>query len=208
MSYQLNLQNFVVEMYYWGRLRIALIISLILHIAIMRLRIGDDVQFNVSKKDNKDKYQAKVTIPRTWQKLKSRPPPKKGANKKGLKDVKVVGCTPAELKFPLVVSNDTLQYEKQTSYQLEPQPIGGYWELRQKIRYPENMRWMNIEGRVIVQLHISETGEITEYTCEATNKYFEGAVLSILLKSAWLPARQGTFEVPCWVAVPVNFRLK
>ncbi len=94
-------------------------------------------------------------------------------------------------------------------YDKPPQPEGGMDAILENLFYPRLARLERIEGRVIVEVLIDETGRITDtkivkslgqYGCD------EAAILAV--KSVrWKPARKDGKAVAGKVSVPVVFKL-
>ncbi len=111
---------------------------------------------------------------------------------------------PAPYKFP---SDSAATFQP---YDEAPYPVGGFGAIQQNLHYPEIARKAGIEGRVIVQVLISEKGDAIDtriYKSLGDNGCDEAAVIA-LKGVKWQPAVHKDKPVKVWVAVPVVFKLK
>ncbi len=95
------------------------------------------------------------------------------------------------------------------AYDEPPQPVGGFAALQRNLVYPERARKAGVEGRVYVNVHVNEKGEVDDtriLKSLGNNGCDEAAVLAI--KSAtWQPAKLKGKPVAVWVGIPVVFKL-
>ncbi len=91
-----------------------------------------------------------------------------------------------------------------------PEPIGGYAAILKNIEYPESARAEGIEGKVIIQAFVNQTGKVTEtrilsgYPGSGLNESAVAAVLGTRFK----PAESFGKSVGVWIAIPVPFILE
>lgn len=95
-------------------------------------------------------------------------------------------------------------------YDEPPSPIGGFKSIQKALRYPEIARKAGIEGRVIVQVLVSEKGQVvdTRIMKSLGHSGCDNAAVQAIKKVKWKPALQRDKPVKVWVAIPVIFRLK
>ncbi len=95
-------------------------------------------------------------------------------------------------------------------YDEPPHPIGGFVAIQRALKYPEIARKAGIEGRVIVQVLVSEKGEVvkTRIIKSLGHSGCDEAAVNAIRSVKWKPALQRDKPVKVWVAIPVIFRLK
>jgi len=91
-----------------------------------------------------------------------------------------------------------------------PAPIGGFAAIQRALKYPEIARKAGIEGRVIVQVQVSEKGQVvdTKVIKSLGHSGCDEAAVNAIKNVKWKPALQRDKPVKVWVAIPVIFRLK
>jgi len=91
-----------------------------------------------------------------------------------------------------------------------PKPIGGFEAIQDKLVYPAIARKAGIEGTVVVQARISESGEVIETkilrSLGEDNGCDEAAVAAIKA-TQWEPAKYKGMPTAVWVSIPVRFKL-
>jgi len=95
-------------------------------------------------------------------------------------------------------------------YDEPPSPIGGFGSIQRALKYPEIARKAGIEGRVIVQVLVSEKGKVikTRVIKSLGHSGCDEAAVKAIRNVKWKPALQRDKPVKVWVAIPVIFRLK
>ena len=95
-------------------------------------------------------------------------------------------------------------------YDEAPTPIGGFGAIQKALKYPEIARKAGIEGRVIVQVLVSEKGNVidTRVIKSLGHSGCDQAAVKAIRGVKWKPALQRDKPVKVWVAIPVIFRLK
>ncbi|HEX9654257.1 MAG TPA: energy transducer TonB [bacterium] len=95
-------------------------------------------------------------------------------------------------------------------YDEPPSPIGGFSAIQRALKYPEIARKAGIEGKVIVQVLVSEKGEVidTRVIKSLGHGGMDDAAVSAIRSVKWKPALQRDKPVKVWVAIPVIFKLK
>lgn len=96
------------------------------------------------------------------------------------------------------------------AYDEPPSPIGGFGAIQKALKYPEIARKAGIEGRVIVQVLVSEKGQVikTRVIKSLGHSGCDDAAVNAIKSVKWKPALQRDKPVKVWVAIPVIFRLK
>lgn len=95
-------------------------------------------------------------------------------------------------------------------YDEAPSPIGGFRSIQKALKYPEIARKAGIEGRVIIQVLVSEKGKVikTRIIKSLGHSGCDEAAVKAIRGVRWKPALQRDKPVKVWVAIPVIFRLK
>lgn len=95
-------------------------------------------------------------------------------------------------------------------YDEPPSPIGGFGSIQKALKYPEIARKAGIEGRVIIQVLVSEKGKVikTRIIKSLGHSGCDEAAVKAIRGVKWKPALQRDKPVKVWVAIPVIFRLK
>lgn len=96
------------------------------------------------------------------------------------------------------------------AYDQPPTPKGGFGAIQRVLKYPEIARKAGIEGRVIVQVLVSEKGvvERTRIIQSLGHTGCDEAAVNAIKKVRWNPALQRDKPVRVWVSMPVIFKLK
>jgi TonB family protein len=89
-----------------------------------------------------------------------------------------------------------------------PSPVGGMYSLQKNIIYPEKAKLKGIEGKVIVQAYIDETGSVvkTEILKSAGDDLDEAA-MKALKKTKFTPGIVGGKPVKVKIVIPIVFKL-
>ena len=91
-----------------------------------------------------------------------------------------------------------------------PELIGGLSGLQAKVTYPEIARKANVEGRVIVQFIVDETGNVrnAEILRGAGAGLDEEATRVIMEEAKFIPGRQDGKPVAVRLSIPIVFKLR
>lgn len=74
--------------------------------------------------------------------------------------------------------------------------------------YPEAARSAKVEGTVILQAFINETGEVTELqVLKGVDSGLDEAAAAAVKSTKFSPAKQGDRAVAVWISIPIEFRL-
>lgn len=107
----------------------------------------------------------------------------------------------------LVVTNGDATIS--TAYDQKPQPLGGFNAIQHAIKYPEKPLLAGIEGRVVVNVLISESGQVSRtQLLSSIHPDLDQAALEAIKSAKWNPTRQRGKPVATWVAVPVVFKIR
>jgi protein TonB len=89
-----------------------------------------------------------------------------------------------------------------------PVLIGGMGNLQKQVKYPETARQAGIEGRVIVQFIVSETGSvINPKVIRGIGGGCDEAAIEAVKKVTFEPGSQRGVPVPVQFSLPIVFRL-
>ena len=77
-------------------------------------------------------------------------------------------------------------------------------------RYPRKSRYLGEEGRVLLKVRVSESGDALEVSLHTSSgfKRLDRAALDAVQQWKFIPARQGRKQVMAWVVVPLEFSLR
>ncbi len=78
-----------------------------------------------------------------------------------------------------------------------------------KVPYPERAKQRQLEGRVLVSVHLSETGQVIDAQILESDPpgVFDSAVIEASGSWSFIPAKYQGKAVSSWVNVPIPFRL-
>ncbi len=111
-----------------------------------------------------------------------------------------------ELNIPPEKSIDATEYKVSTDTM--PSPVGGMKSLQQNIIYPENAKQKGIEGKVIVQVYIDETGQVVKTTVlKSAGDELDEAAVTALQKTRFTPGKENGKPVKVKVVIPIVFKL-
>jgi periplasmic protein TonB len=76
--------------------------------------------------------------------------------------------------------------------------------------YPRKSRYLGEEGRVLLKVRVSESGDAKEVSLHRSSgfKRLDRAALDAVRQWKFIPARQGRKPVMAWVVVPLEFSLR
>jgi protein TonB len=90
-----------------------------------------------------------------------------------------------------------------------PELIGGLAELQQKINYPERAKRAGIDGRVIIQFIVTETGDVEEpKVIRGIGGGCDQEALRVVKEAKFQPGRQRGKPVRVQYSLPIIFRLQ
>ena len=102
-------------------------------------------------------------------------------------------------------------YEEEIFVAVEhaPEMIGGRAALQEAIRYPAFARKAGIEGRVVVQFTVDETGAVQDpRVLRGAHRLLNQEALRAVQQMRFVPGRQRGQAVPVQMSLPVTFRLQ
>jgi len=120
-------------------------------------------------------------------------------------------CNNDNSQNPVQDTKNVALQKKTSTFDVPPQPVGGFAEIQKHLRYPEIGRKAGIEGRVILNVHLDDQGKVT--AIEALKKIndgkagFEETAINSVRAVTWKPAMLKNKPVAVWVAIPIIFRL-
>ena len=95
-----------------------------------------------------------------------------------------------------------------TPYEKPPIPKGGFGALRRNLVYPQEARRQGIEGKVILQVLINESGKAEDArVIKSLGTECDIAAVNAAKKTKWEPAENKGKPVKVWIAIPMIFRL-
>ncbi len=195
----------------------ALIASLVLVTLLMKFLSWSEGGGEAEKLDFKLEVQ-KVDL---TQQIKRPPPPARPSvpiqsEKENLLGDETIDDTDIDLEEipppppPPPKKEDVGEAEIFVAYDSAPEMIGGYDFIKKNLKYPDMARQAGIEGKVLVQAVIDESGNVqsAEILKEDGNVGFGQAAVDVVMKSKWKPAKQRDKSVRVRIAIPITFKLK
>jgi len=121
----------------------------------------------------------------------------------------LLNCVKQNKKNEPVVSKDTLEFKPPPElihYEIPPE-FDYPPKTQEKFKYPDSLKYLGIEGEVILKLHINKQGDVTEVVVE---KSLHPALDSIAVRDArTLKFHPGGIKpVACMLLYPVEFKLE
>lgn len=90
-----------------------------------------------------------------------------------------------------------------------PELIGGIRKLQEKIKYPENARKANIEGKVIIQFIVNKDGEVENpRVIRGIGGGCDKEALRVVKQAQFKPGKQRGKPVRVRYSLPIFFKLK
>ena len=97
--------------------------------------------------------------------------------------------------------HDFIDVEKEPSIDLE--------QLQQRLEYPQLAIRIGTQGKVVIRVLVGTDGKpkrnIVEYS---DSEILNPAAQEAVMESIFTPAVQNGKAIPCWVSIPIQFRLK
>lgn len=91
---------------------------------------------------------------------------------------------------------------------IKPQPIGGYDILGTRIHYPRTIREQGIEGTVIINAFVSETGQVTETrVVRKLNPDLDKIAANAVQRTLFYPALRDGIPEGIWISIPIVYAL-
>jgi len=123
--------------------------------------------------------------------------------------------TPVRKKILIATLNDTAKKDGRVFTSVEQTPsfpggINAFFEfLGKNIKYPQEMRDKNVQGRVIVSFIVEKDGSLTNFRIvrDLGDGAGEEAVRVLALSPKWEPGTQNGKPVRVMYSVPINFTL-
>ena len=96
-----------------------------------------------------------------------------------------------------------------SEYDEPPAPKWGFRAIQENLKYPEIARKAGIEGKVVLQLLISEEGKVLEskITESLGDNGCDKAAIEALRRIEWKPAIKDGKPIETRISIPVIFKL-
>ncbi len=93
---------------------------------------------------------------------------------------------------------------------IDDDPFIDIQALMQKVVYPEVAKKLGLEGKVNVRILVLPDGSVSRRSfVEYSDVHlFDSSALNSVYATRWEPAKRAGKAVPCWVSVPIHYRLK
>ena len=90
-----------------------------------------------------------------------------------------------------------------------PEPVRGFQEIQKYLFYPEFARKHGVEGKVVVEALITETGEVAETNIiESLGAECDKEAIRAIQSVVWKPAMQKGIPVRSQILIPIYFKLQ
>ena len=92
---------------------------------------------------------------------------------------------------------------------LNPEPMGGYSNLKEKIEYPEYAKLAGIAPKLVVRTYIDAKGQIRDcQIIEGPKKIgFEKSIFNAIRETEWTPATYNGIATPSNLDITFKFKL-
>lgn len=200
------------------KFKICLIISLILHILILRINFKYDNKINCKVADPKIEFKLKALDIKEMRNYQKSAPA--SVSSKEIKQPTKESPSEIildEIKHKIKLPDFSKQIKEKRvyqfySYQELPELIGGIESLRRKIPYPKGALNAGIEDRLKILILLDANGKIKDLfiieKCKHPGMGFEAVVINALMNSKWRPARQRGKAVKVQIAMPFKFEIR
>jgi TonB family protein len=112
-----------------------------------------------------------------------------------------LNCVKHNKKNETVLPKDSIEFEPPKFIPYEPSP------LEEKFRYPDSLKYLGIEGKVILKLHINKKGEVAKAIVEkALHPAFDSIAVRDVRTIKF--GRTSIKPVDITVLFPVEFKLE
>lgn len=92
---------------------------------------------------------------------------------------------------------------------VEKEPQLDMSELQKNVIYPELARKVGAEGKVVVRVLVGKDGLVKKSLIQySASSLLDQAAIDAVRKTVFIPAIQNNVPVPCWISIPIQFRLK
>ncbi len=203
------------KLWYKKVLELGMVISLVIMVILFQIMRAIDLE---AVETSTKEIQIEVTdIPPTEQFKRPPPPPKPSipipSESEDIPEDLTIEATDLDLSDippPPPPPEDDDGMNIFVPYDEAPSPKGGFRAIQRALKYPEIARKAGIEGRVIVQVLVSEKGRVirTKVIKSLGHSGCDEAAVKAIKSVKWKPALQRDKPVKVWVAIPVIFRLK
>lgn len=110
------------------------------------------------------------------------------------------------------INTQTLKDSLPAPYDFVPideEPFIDVQALMQKVIYPEVAKKLGLEGKVNVRILVLPDGSVSRRSfIEYSDVHlFDSSALNSVYATRWEPAKRAGKAVPCWVSVPIHYRL-
>jgi len=114
-------------------------------------------------------------------------------------------------KLPDVKKDRIVEIEDDTFLVVEQMPeiIGGINSIQSRLKYPDIVRRIGVEGKVIVAAIIDKEGNVIDVELlKSVFPQLDEIALNAVKEAKFLPGKQRGKPVKVKIAIPINFRLK
>ncbi len=123
-------------------------------------------------------------------------------------DVAIAVMKSTKVDMKLTPVKESIE-EKFVEYDKPPQPDGGFKAIQSNLAYPGKAKNAGVEGRVVVNIHIDEYGNVTEAEIlKSLDSACDESAINAMKSVMWEPAKKDGKPVSVWIGVPVVFKLK
>lgn len=125
----------------------------------------------------------------------------------------LAACTSDESQGPVIPAtlekaptpHDNVVFQ---TFDVPPEPIGGFRDIQEAIHYPALAKKAGIEGTVIVQVTIDTSGVAKDpVVLRGVDEILDLEALEAIVRVDWKPAQNGGEPIAVKISIPVVFRL-
>jgi len=111
-------------------------------------------------------------------------------------------------ELPVTKSSSVAADDLPVEFDTPPAPVGGMAAIGEHIQYPAAAREAGVEGEVIVEVRVSETGHVDDLRLlRSVRADLDSAAMAAVRGVAFHPAMKDGKPVAVRVAIPIRFRL-
>ncbi len=89
-----------------------------------------------------------------------------------------------------------------------PMPVGGMNALMENVVYPEKASKEGLQGKVILEVTVDETGDVTNAIVKkSADDLLDRAAIDAVMKTTFTPAEKNGEKVKASVVIPFQFKL-
>ena len=101
------------------------------------------------------------------------------------------------------------QEKKMEKFDVPPEPAGGMGAIGKNVKFPEEAKKNNVQGKVLVNATIDKTGKVTKAAIsQGIGSGCDEAAIKAIKKTKFKPAVKDGKKIECEVTIPIEFKLE